>query len=33
MFCLSLNDEDYDKIKSLNYIPVGLGNKNSPLSG
>ena len=27
MFCLSLNDEDYDKIKSLNYIPVGLGNK------
>ena len=27
MYCLSLNDEDYDKIKSLNYTPVGLGSK------
>ena len=26
MYCLSLNDEDYDKINSLNYIPVGLGS-------
>ena len=25
MYCLSLNDEDYTKINSLNYIPVGLG--------
>jgi len=28
MYCLSLNEEDYSKIKSLNYIPVGLGNKD-----
>lgn len=27
MYCLSLNNDDYDKIKSLNYTPVGLGNK------
>ena len=26
MYCLSLNDEDYHKIKTLKYIPVGLGN-------
>ena len=26
MYCLSLNNEDYDKIKNLNYVPVGLGN-------
>ena len=26
MYCLSGNDEDYKKIKSLGYIPVGLGN-------
>ena len=25
MYCLSLNNEDFDKIKNLNYIPVGLG--------
>ena len=24
MYCLSLNNEDYNKIKSLNYIPVGV---------
>ena len=32
IFCLSLFDEDYNKIKKLNYTPVGLGenifNKN-----
>ena len=28
MYCLSLNNEDFDKIKSLDYIPVGLGQKN-----
>ena len=32
LYCLSLFNEDYDKIKSLGYIPVGLGeekfNKN-----
>ena len=27
IYCLSLNNEDLDKIKSLNYIPVGLGDK------
>ena len=27
MYCLSLNEEDYHKIKALNYTPVGLGNK------
>ncbi len=27
MFCLSLNDEDLSKIQSLNYIPVGLGDR------
>ena len=26
MFCLSINDGIYDKIKKLNYIPVGLGD-------
>ena len=26
MYCLSLNNEDYNKIKKLNYIPVGLGS-------
>ena len=25
MYCLDLNDSDYDKIVSLGYIPVGLG--------
>ena len=28
IYCLSLHYEDYKKIKSLNYIPVGLGQKN-----
>ncbi len=28
MYCLSLHDEDYEKIKNLGYIPVGLGKKN-----
>ena len=27
MYCLSLYDEDYDKINMLNYIPVGLGRE------
>ncbi len=27
MYCLSLYNEDYDKIRALNYIPVGLGEK------
>ena len=27
MFCLCIHDEIYQKIKSLNYIPVGLGNE------
>ena len=27
IYCLSLNNEDLDKIKSLNYIPVGLGDE------
>ena len=26
MYCLSLNDEDFHKIRTLKYIPVGLGN-------
>jgi hypothetical protein len=28
IYCLSLYKEDYAKIKSLGYIPVGLGNDN-----
>ena len=28
MYCLCLEDELFDKVKKLNYIPVGLGNKN-----
>ena len=28
LYCLSLNNEDYNKIKNLNYIPVGLGSDN-----
>ena len=28
IYCLSLNNEDLNKIKSLNYIPVGLGNND-----
>ena len=27
MFCICIHDELYQKIKSLNYIPVGLGKK------
>lgn len=27
MYCLSNNNEDYKKIKSLGYLPVGLGKK------
>lgn len=27
LYCLDLHSEDYNKIKSLNYIPVGLGKK------
>mgnify|MGYP000919679109 FL=1 len=26
MYCLDIFDDDYDKIKSLNYTPVGLGS-------
>lgn len=26
MFCLTLNDSHFEKIKNLGYIPVGLGN-------
>lgn len=28
MYCLSIYDETYSQIKSLGYIPVGLGNNN-----
>ena len=32
MYCITLNDDHFDKIKKLGYIPVGLGknirNKN-----
>ena len=28
MYCLGLNDQDLEKISSLNYIPVGLGKAN-----
>ena len=28
IFCLDLYDEDYEKIKSLGYTPVGLGENN-----
>ena len=28
IFCLSLYNEDFNKIKSLKYVPVGLGEKN-----
>tara|TARA_B100000674_G_scaffold489337_1_gene503164 strand:+ start:261 stop:1067 length:807 start_codon:yes stop_codon:yes gene_type:complete len=27
MYCLSLYNEDYSKIKSLNYLPVGVGKE------
>ena len=28
MFCISLSNSHFKKIKSLNYLPVGLGNDN-----
>ena len=28
IFCIDINDSNYQKIKSLKYIPVGLGNDN-----
>ena len=28
MYCMALNNENLEMIKSLNYIPVGLKNKN-----
>ena len=28
MYCLSLSDSNYEKIKKLGYIPVGLGGDN-----
>ena len=28
MFCITLNPQDFKAIKTLNYIPVGLGDKN-----
>jgi len=28
IYCLSLHNKDYNKIKSLGYIPVGLGNNS-----
>ena len=30
MFCLTLDPDHEDIIKSLSYIPVGLGKKNFP---
>ena len=26
MYCITLNDSHYEKIKNLGYVPVGLGN-------
>ena len=28
MYCMALNNENLETIKSLNYIPVGLKNDN-----
>ena len=28
MYCFSLKNSNLDKIKKLNYIPVGLGKEN-----
>ena len=28
MYCFSLSNSIYDKIKKLNYVPVGLGKEN-----
>ena len=28
MYCLSIDDRIKEKIEELNYIPVGLGDKN-----
>jgi len=33
MYCISLNPDHLDLIKKLNYIPVGLGDKNSLKAG
>ena len=27
MFCITIHNNHYDKIKKLGYIPVGLGDK------
>jgi len=27
MYCITIYDEHYDKIKKLGYVPVGLGEK------
>ena len=27
MYCITIYDDHYDKIKKLDYIPVGLGKK------
>ena len=28
LFCIDIHNSNYDKIKKLNYIPVGLGDDN-----
>ena len=28
VFCIDINNSNYNKIKELNYIPVGLGQDN-----
>jgi hypothetical protein len=28
IFCISLTEKHLEKIKKINYIPVGLGNEN-----
>ena len=28
MYCMALNNDNLETIKSLNYIPVGLKNNN-----
>jgi hypothetical protein len=27
MYCITIHDDHYDKIKNLGYEPVGLGNQ------
>ena len=29
MYCITINNSHYDKIKQINYIPIGLGEKIS----